>query len=113
MATKFTPDVTSRSGVKPTEHTGLSSAETYTFKNNGSCTIRVKNGTSAAVEITVITQSKVDGQTIENRKVKVEKSETKEIGPFPTSEFNNEEGLIEFKISSATEVTIEIIQLGT
>lgn len=106
----FVPDQVKRTGTKPSEHAGLSAANTFAFVNKGQAWIRIKNGNAAITKVKVITQEKVDGLAVANREVEIAKNETKLIGPFPIAEFNNEENQVEFTLSQAEEVTVEIVR---
>jgi hypothetical protein len=109
--TKFTPDEIVRAGKKPTVHTGLSNADTFVIPNDGRTSLRITTK-EATTKVTIKTTGLVDGQAIADREYNMAKNETLDIGPFPTDEYNNEEGQIEVTFSVTTEVSVEAKKLG-
>jgi len=103
------PNPITRAGVVPTSNESLSASETYTVVNEGNVVLRVSNGATAITKVTVTTQAEVDEQKVTSREVEVAKSTVKYIGPFLPSIYDKK-GSFQFKISSATEVKIEVVQ---
>src|SRR5690348_12497715 len=96
----FVPDKPTTAGKVPTKHEGLSAADTFRFLNNGRVALRVTAGSTEA-KLKVVIQEKVDGVTPAPREI-VLKENTHLIGPFEESEYNNEEGYVEFTLSATT-----------
>lgn len=108
---KLPVDAVTRAGKKPTVKTPLVEAETYRFKNDGDTMLRVTTG-EATTKVKIIIQKKVDGQLVVQREVELAKKETKEFGPFPLSEYNNEEEEVEFMVTVGAEVSVEVKKLS-
>jgi hypothetical protein len=105
----WTPDKPINTGKVPTAHTGLSAADTFKFPNNGRVALRVTAKTTETKVKVAFTQGS-DGQIPAPREVAV-KEATKLIGPFPVGSYNDEEGNVSFTLTSATEVTVELVQI--
>jgi hypothetical protein len=110
MATQvLVPDEPSTKGKLLTEHTGLSAADTFTFLNDGK-TLLIVRTKEAITKVTVSVFSKVDGREVKTEEVEIAKNAARVFGNFDRTTYNDEEGKVEFKISVATEVTVEIVK---
>lgn len=110
MATQtFVPDVPTPKGQLLTEHTGLSAADLFTFLNDGNTKLIVRTG-EAVTKVTISVFRKIDGKEVKTEEVELAKKTARVFGPFDRSNYNDEEGKVEFKISVATEVTVEIVK---
>jgi hypothetical protein len=111
MATQlFVADVPTTAGKEPTLHKELSAADTFKFVNDGHVVIRISNAAVADTKVTVTPTAKVDGNEVKAREVEVKKEKTQYIGPFPKSQYNDEEEKVSFKLSSAASVLVEVIK---
>lgn len=105
----FVPDVPTPKGTLLTEKTGLSAADTFTFLNDGNTKLIVRTK-EAITKVTISVFSKVDGREVKTEEVEIAKNAARAFGPFARSTYNDEEGKVNFKISVATEVTVEVIK---
>lgn len=105
----FVPDVPATKGTTTTPHTGLSAADTFTFLNDGDTKLIVRTK-EAITKVTISVFSKVDGREVKTEEVEIGKNACKVFGSFARSTYNDEEGKVQFKISVATEVTVELIK---
>lgn len=105
----YAPDKPTTLGVVPTKRESLSAADTFTFVNDGKTRLRVLAG-STETKIKVKVQQAVDGLTPAPREIVV-KEQTKEIGVFDKSIYNSPEDKVEFTITSATGVVIELVKI--
>lgn len=104
----FAPDIPSTTGKILTKREGLSAADTFTFVNNGRVEMRITAG-ATETKVKVKIQQKVDGLVVAEREIVV-KETSKLVGPFEQSIYNNEEGKVEFTITSATAIVIELFE---
>lgn len=104
----FEPDLVTTSGKVPTKRTGLSAADTFTFLNNGKQQMRITCG-ATETKIKVKFQSGIDGVKPLEREIAIV-SATKYLGAFEAGAYNSAEGKVEFTITSATGVEIEIFE---
>lgn len=94
------PILIKESGVKETAH-ALNIGETYLIPNDGRVYLRVQPQSADAI-VTIYVPQYVDEELhISPREVEIKKGETKEIGPFPQSIYNNEEDQIEVEVNVA------------
>lgn len=107
----FVPDVPVTTGKEPTVHAALNNADEFQFANDGHTIIRVMNANEADTKVTILTKAKVDGQEVKNREEEVKKTKVKEFGPFPRTQYNDEEEKVTFKLSSTLGVTVEVVRL--
>lgn len=97
--------VISRTGLKPT-YTTVNQADGAQFSNSGASFLEVVNTGAAPVTVTVIIQSKLDGQSVTNRSYTVPNTTTPlgnnyiRVGPFPPSIYNTPEGLTYVDVSA-------------
>lgn len=104
----FAPDAPVTTGKIPTKRESLSAADTFTFVNNGKIALRVLAGATEC-KLKVVFQQKLDGIAPTSREIVI-KEQTKYIGYFEPSVYNSEEGKVEFTISAATGVVIELLE---
>jgi hypothetical protein len=82
-----------------------------TFANNGKCFIEVEDTGTTAPTVTIASQVACNQGETHDVTVDVQSGEIRHIGPFPTSRFNDADGLVTVTYSSETDVTIRVFQL--
>lgn len=82
-----------------------------TFKNDGKTFFRAINGSGGDITLTFTTPGKVGGVAIADPTVVVTAGETREVGPFEPSIFNNSSGLVAVSYSGVTSLTVAAIRL--
>lgn len=106
----------SRAGLKPT-YTAVTQANGARFNNSGTSFLEIINTGGASVTVTVVIQSKLDGQTVTNRTYTVPHTasptgnNTLMIGPFPTTIYNTTESFV-FVNVSADGCVMAVFQWG-
>lgn len=112
MATQlFVADVPATTGKEPTVHAALNNADTFKFVNDGHTVLRIVNANEADTKVTVTPTQKVDGQEAKARELEIKKTKTSYLGPFPKTQYNDEEEKVSFKLSSTLGVSVEVIKL--
>ena len=81
------------------------------FLNTGREFIEIANGSGSSINVTIATQSTVDGLAVADRVVAVGAGETKKIGPFPKGAYNDSDGKVQVTYSAAGSVTIAVFNL--
>jgi len=81
--------------------------------NDGEQFIAITNGGASPITLTAVTQSTVDGQAVGDRAISIGVAETKLIGPFQQSVYNDGAGKVQLTYSAVTSVTIAIFKPGT
>lgn len=105
------PDVAVEGGVVPVVNSGLSTGNTYKFRNNGRTFLRVVNGGAAPCTVTITAQQSVKGHAVANGSVVVANGTTQIIGPFSTDIYDDVNNDVSFTLSYITSVTVEVTQL--
>lgn len=80
------------------------------FLNTGTEMLYVANGGVGSITVTIAVQTTVDGQAVPGRTVTVSNGVTKLIGPFPTPNYNDANGLVQISYSGVTSVTVAVIK---
>lgn len=105
MATLSVQTATS-AGLNPTANAVSASDE---FANDGKTLARVANGSGGSLTVTIVTPNTVDGGlAIADRTVTVPDGESRVIGPFPKSSYNDSSGNVTLQFSATTSVTVEL-----
>lgn len=81
------------------------------FVNTGSEFVSVYNADSDSMTVTIETPGTVDDLAIADRTVTVDAGETKLIGPFQKSYYNDSSGYVQLTYSDATGVTVQVFRL--
>jgi len=83
------------------------------FVNSGAEWIEIVNADVADKTVTIQTPNLIDADlTIQDRSVVVTAGETRLIGPFPTGNYNDGAGKVQFTYSAITSLTIALYKLG-
>lgn len=103
----------SSSGLAATyTSSGLSSADTYQFGNDGRVFLHVKKSGAGACTVTVATPATVQGFAIAELTVSIPASTgDKFIGPFSPSIFNDASGNVSFTVSDTAGLSFAIVKL--
>lgn len=83
------------------------------FLNDGSQFLRIANGDASPMDVTIVSQSTVDGLAVADRVVTVAAGTVKLIGPFSPGVYNDANGKVQLTYSSATSLTVGVFHLGT
>jgi len=83
------------------------------FRNTGREFLVVKNDSGSDVAVSLKIQQEVDGVLPAPRSVTVSDGDIVFIGPFPTDEYNNDDGCLEVTYDSSTDVFIAWFRLMT
>ena len=83
------------------------------FANDGSRTFySVNNGSGSPVTVTFVTPVTVDGLAVADRDVVVAAGSTSLIGPFPRSDYNDANNMVQVTYSAVTTVTVVAAKLA-
>lgn len=96
------------SGALPT-----ASSLSDTFANNGKQYLLVRNADSGAHVLTFDTPLQIDGLTVQNPTVSIGAGETKLIGPFKPTTFNDGNQLVTVTTDVITQQTVQVLQADT
>jgi|SRR5581483_882250 len=108
----LTPDVMTEAGLSETVNSGLSTANTYTVRNNGKTFLHVKNTGGTACVVTINANGTVAGHTLSAGSVTVPiTTGDKLIGPFPAAVYDDQNHDVSFTLSFITGVTVAVVQL--
>lgn len=118
MATLPAATQVTRAGLTVSGARVTASASSDKFANNGKQMLLVRNGDTGAHVLTFPTPStveavKVDGLTIQDPTVSVAAGESKLIGPFKPSLFNDTNGFVTVNSDIVTGQTVEVLQVDT
>lgn len=108
MAVLTVQDVTA-AGITPDYV--AASATGDSFPNNGRVMLHVKNGGTAAIDVTIISAKTCNFGFQHNITVSVPASGEKMIGPFPPERFNNDQGQVQVNYSAVTSVTVAALEV--
>ncbi len=104
-------------GVLVSGALGTAGANTHTFANTGKEMLLVHNGGVGSINVTITTQQVVDdGENdldVEDPVIAVGPGETKLIGPFKSSIYNNVDDAVEVALSGITTVTVQVLKATT
>lgn len=107
---RYVPPKVNREGISSEQHT-LTSEEVAAFTNDGMTRLRV-NATSHTTVVFLKFPDYIDEELLPfDKEIEVKAGESKLIGPFPPSLYNNEDGEIEFQVSEAVGVTFELVSI--
>lgn len=108
MATLTVQEI-SRSGVAPSFASAAGGGDQ--FLNDGKTYLEVVNGATDC-NVTIVTQSTVDGLAVADKTVTVSASTRKKIGPFPPSIYNDTSGYVQLTYDDVSNVTVGVFRLG-
>lgn len=86
-----------------------------TFVNTGQEILVVKNGGGAGITVTITTPATVDGLAVADLTATIAAGETRSIGPFPPSIYNDtgvNGGNVSVGYSSVTSVTVAVLKVS-
>jgi len=106
----LTVQTVSRSGLQPSLAAAAGGGDS--FANTGNEFVYISNGGGGSITLTIVTQSTVDGQAVADRTVSVPAGESRFVGPFPTSHYNDANGRVQLTYSGVTSVTVAICKLS-
>ena len=93
-------------GVNVTDNdTAVTDANVYFFPNNGNVRLLVANGATANT-VTVVTPGTVNGLAIADLPITLLANKQYVLGPFPTSIYNNQAGLVRFTVTENADVLV-------
>ena len=97
----------STTGLEATYEAGALSME---FTNTGRDVIHVKNGATDAI-LSIADSGNCSQGEDHSQTVTCTASEQRHIGPFPTGEYNDTNGKVQFTIDDVANVTIAVVTL--
>jgi hypothetical protein len=98
-----------RAGINP-EGVDQAAAVADYFANSGKQMLYAKNGDASSKTITIATQQTVDGLAVEDLTVTIPAGETRLIGPFPPSVYNDGDGRVQLSYSAVTSVMVAVLK---
>ena len=111
MATvAFSPDIVTEAGVAANYNSGLSTGNTYTFRNNGKTLLHVKNAGASPCTVTINSPQTVRGHAVAAQTVVVAAGADKFIGPFAHDVYDDINHDVSFTLSFVTSVTVAVVQ---
>src|SRR6478672_3621863 len=81
------------------------------FANNGQVYVEVVNGGGSPITVSIAISASIDGISVPARTVSVTNGQRRLIGPFPTGQYNDANGLVQLTYSGVTTVTVGAFQL--
>lgn len=111
MATLTVTDI-ERTGVDPAGAEVAAAAGGDEFANDGKTFFRANNASAGSITVTfatVATQVRIPGFgeiALSNLQVSVPAGAVREIGPFPTGQFNDNGGKVQVTYSGVTSLTV-------
>ena len=85
------------------------------FPNTGQEILIIKNGGGSAVTLTVVTAATVDGLAVADLTASIGAGETRALGPFPPSIYNDtlvNGGNVSLTYSAVTSVTVAVLKVA-
>ncbi len=113
MATLPAATVMARTGILTSGALTTASASSDKMANNGKQYLLVKNGDTGAHVLTFVTTPTIDGLAIADPTVSIAAGETKLIGPFKPSVFNDSDGYVVITTDVITAQTVVVLQADT
>lgn len=84
----------------------------HAFGNRGGRTyLEVKNGSGSSINVTLVTPITVGERAVADDVVAVAAGDTRKIGPFDESTYNNPDGTVWVNLSATTSVTLAAFTL--
>lgn len=113
MATvALAPSVVTEAGLAANYNSGLSTGNTYTFRNNGKTLLHVKNTGAGACTVTINSPATLRGHAVAADTVVVPATTGDLfIGPFPQDVYGDQNHDVSFTLSTATGVTVAVVQI--
>jgi len=81
------------------------------FANTGQEVAVFANASDAAITITFVTQSTVDGRAVADRTASIPAGSLAVYGPFPQGDYNDTSGLLNMTYSTETLLTVKILKV--
>jgi hypothetical protein len=97
--------------VLPATETSMASNAGFSFPNNGATLVRIVIGSAGAGNVTFNFQRTVEGQLPAAFVVALSNSTTYIFGPFPPSDFNDANGLVQALLSVPTGNSVGVYSL--
>lgn len=111
MSTTRTVNLVTRAGVDTVGAAADATGDEWA--NTGQEFVEIKNGGGGGITVTLNITALLDGAAAVNPTVSIAAGQTKIIGPFPTSIYNNAStGRAKVTYSGVTSVTVAAIQLA-
>ncbi len=105
--------VMARTGILVSGALPTSSASSDKFANNGKQYLLVRNGDSGTHVLTFTSPATVDGLDVTDPTVSISAGQTKLIGPFKPSVFNDSDGYVTVASDVITAQTVQVLQADT
>lgn len=109
MIDRLIPQRVTRAGLNLSNDTTTSEDDQFAFRNSGRAILKVVNGASDVV-LTFAISRNVAGEDVEDRVVTVAANNTRYIGLFPPSLFNDPNGDVTFTLDDAANVELAVIE---
>jgi len=112
----LTPQTLSLSGVAPTYNAANSGGDS--FPNNGKTYAHIKNAGGSSITVTFhavaasVSDTTFGDIAVSDTAVTVGANSEKIVGNFPLARFNNPSGQVDVSYSSATSVSIAVVNEG-
>jgi hypothetical protein len=112
MATvALVPDVVTEAGVAANYNSGLVTANTYTFRNNGRTLLHVKKSGAGACTVSVAAQGTIRGHALAAQTISIPATTgDKFIGPFAHDVYDDGNHDVSVTFSEITGLTVAVIQ---
>lgn len=113
--TTVVKQTTTRDGLEPV-YTGVTATDFDQVLFEEDLFLHVFNASGGSVNITVPVKDDLalgDEVTVGDKVVAIPAGEDRMIGPFPTEVYKNADGYLYIDNSSATSVTLAVIELGS
>lgn len=107
----LTPDVITEAGVAATYNSGLSTGNTYVFRNNGKTLLHFKKTGAGICAVTLVAPKQVAGHAIAAGAASIPATTgDKFVGPFPSEVYDDPNHDVSFTLSEITGLSVAVIQ---
>lgn len=100
-----------RTGVAPPAQINGDLTNKHQFPNNGATIIEVVSSDAGAQTVTVETPGSVDGLAVADQVISVPAGATRFIGPFPTTIYNQSDGMLYVNPSVSTTLKFRVYSM--
>lgn len=108
----LTPDIVVEAGVAATYTGGLSTGNTYTFRNNGKTLLHFKKTGAGICAVTLVSPATVRGHAVAAGSASIPATTgDKFVGPFPSDIYDDGNHDVSFTLSDITGLTVAVIQI--